>query len=222
MQDYRMKHIIEDEIERDSRVPASHIGVTVTDRVVSVFGHVATATEKMATIDAVRRVPGVQAIADEIEIRSQDGAQDADDEIALKAISVLKAARGVPDRKMSIRVQHGHVEIDGQVKTLRQKLIATDSVAQIPGVTQVSNHCLVQRPLIQPDLFRARLADALHKHADREIGHIKFKIRNRKVTLSGDVESQAEIDTVIQAALSERGVSEVENRLRLRYAGPRG
>jgi osmotically-inducible protein OsmY len=52
-------------------------------------GHVASFAEKQAAITAVRRVNGVRAIAEEIEVRYPYEKKIADDELAKRAVDIL-------------------------------------------------------------------------------------------------------------------------------------
>jgi BON domain len=70
-------------------IQPAHIGVAVDKGVVTLTGHVASYAEKQAAIAAVRRVKGVRAIAEEIEVRYPSDKKTPDDEIAKRAIAIL-------------------------------------------------------------------------------------------------------------------------------------
>jgi len=73
------------ELDYDPSLNAANIGVTVEQGVVTLTGHVAHFAEKVAAERAVRRVKGVRAIAEEIEIRLPRDKKISDDEIAKRA-----------------------------------------------------------------------------------------------------------------------------------------
>lgn len=221
MQDYRMKKNIEHRLSGDENICAEHIGVTVTGQVVTVFGYVQSATEKMAVEDAIREVPGAMGIANEIEIRRPGHFPVADDEIAANALNALRYTNGLLSRGLTVRVQKGHLEINGAVKTYKLKSAATQAVSNLPGVSYVNNYLHVETPLIKPDGVRARLSRAMHEYAENEVQNVRIKVRNSTLILSGDVKSQAEMDSILQAAELQQGVKRVENHLSIRYASPR-
>ena len=69
MRDIELRAKVLAELEYDPSVDAANIGVAVKEGVVTLTGHVANYSEKIAAERAVRRVKGVRAIAEEIEIR---------------------------------------------------------------------------------------------------------------------------------------------------------
>jgi hypothetical protein len=70
-------------------------GVGVHDGVVTLIGFVASYAEKLAAERAVRRVKGVRAIAQDIEIRLPSDKKTADDEIAKRAVGEAAHAHHV-------------------------------------------------------------------------------------------------------------------------------
>ena len=69
MNESKLRDDILDELGYEPIVDAAHIGVAVDQNVVTLTGHVGSYAQKLAAISAVRRVRGVQGIADEIEVR---------------------------------------------------------------------------------------------------------------------------------------------------------
>ena len=77
------------ELDWDPSIEATDIGVAVEDGVVTLTGHVATYAEKMSVESAVKRVKGVRAIAQEVEIRTSLSSKTTDDQIAKRAADVI-------------------------------------------------------------------------------------------------------------------------------------
>ena len=69
MGDLQLRQDVVDELEYEPSIDAAHIGVGVDKGVVTLTGHVASYAEKQAAIAAVRRIKGVRALAEEIEVR---------------------------------------------------------------------------------------------------------------------------------------------------------
>ena len=89
MIDSQLRQDIIDELEFDPSLDAAHIGVAVDKNVVSLTGHVSSYAEKMAAITATRRVRGVHAIAENIEVSYPSQHKTADDQIAKRACDIL-------------------------------------------------------------------------------------------------------------------------------------
>ena len=77
MGELQLRQHILDELEFEPSVNAAHIGVAVDRGVVTLTGHVSSYTEKLAAVKAARRVKGVRAIAEEIEVRFPNGRPSA-------------------------------------------------------------------------------------------------------------------------------------------------
>ena len=92
MSELQLRQDILDELEFELRVNAAHIGVAVENRVVTLTGHVSSYDEKLQAVQAVRRVKGVQAIAEEIEVRFLNDKKTSDDEIAKRAVKQAEVA----------------------------------------------------------------------------------------------------------------------------------
>jgi hypothetical protein len=79
--DLELRQDVLDELEFEPSVNAAHIGVTANKGVVTLTGYVTSYAEKAAAERAARRVKGVKAIAEEIEVRLPSDTKRADDEI---------------------------------------------------------------------------------------------------------------------------------------------
>src|SRR6516225_7440021 len=97
MGDKQLHQDILDELEFEPSIDAARIGVAVEHGVVTLTGHVSSFLEKQAVERAVKRVKGVRAIAEEIEVRLPYDHKTTDDEIASRALDVLHWDTRVPD-----------------------------------------------------------------------------------------------------------------------------
>ena len=68
MSDIDLQRDVLDELKWEPSVNAAHIGVSVKDGVVTLSGHVPSYAEKYAAEKAAKRVHGVKAVANEIEV----------------------------------------------------------------------------------------------------------------------------------------------------------
>jgi hypothetical protein len=93
--DTRIRDLVTRELEWDAAVDASAIGVTAKDRTVSLTGYVDTYLGKLAAERAAKRVRGVRAVANDIEVRPKIGRTDAD--IARDVVRSLELRSTVPD-----------------------------------------------------------------------------------------------------------------------------
>ena len=99
-----------------------------------------TYAEKLAAERAAKRVHGVRAVANDIEVRLKLGRTDAD--IAADAAVALKIHGAIPEA-VQAAVHHGHVTLTGTVNWLFQKQQAERVVSHIRGVRHVINRIVV-------------------------------------------------------------------------------
>src|SRR5256885_4299384 len=91
-----------DELKWDMRVRPNEIGVMVKDGVVTLTGWVDSYLKKWAAEDAAHRVPGVKAVANDIEVRL--ATQRTDSDIAAAAVHALEWDAGLPAEKIHLTV----------------------------------------------------------------------------------------------------------------------
>jgi osmotically-inducible protein OsmY len=116
MSDIQLRQNVLDELEFEPSIDAAHIGVTVDGGVVTLTGHLSSYAEKIAAEEAVRRVKGVRAIAEEIEVRYPGQKQTSDDEIAKRALNILQWDTFLPHENIRLTVHKGLVTLTGEVQ----------------------------------------------------------------------------------------------------------
>ncbi|HWA88737.1 MAG TPA: BON domain-containing protein [Rhizomicrobium sp.] len=213
MSDLKLRQDVMDELEFEPSVNATHIGVAVDNGVVTLTGHVGTYFERLAAEQAARRVKGVRAIAEEIEVRYPFSNKIADDEIAKRAADMLDMDVAVPKNRIAVTVRDGQITLSGQVDWQYQRRAAEKTVAMLSGVSGVVNHVTI-RPSVQPADIKRKIEDALKRHAEVEARGIKVGIADGgKVTLEGTVHDWHEREAAQKAAWSAPGVVLVDDRL---------
>jgi osmotically-inducible protein OsmY len=201
-----------DELKWEPSLDSSRIGVSVESGVVVLTGHVRSLVEKNIAEQAVKRVRGVSAVANELEIDILSGFVRDDVQIAKAAQLALLWNVMVPEERLKVTVSGGWVTLEGEVPFGYQRRAAQSAVEQLVGVRGVTNKITV-RPGVSPLDLRRRLNAALHRYARLEAANIDTISEGSKVVLTGKVHSWAERDQVQDAAWSAPGVTEVDNRI---------
>jgi osmotically-inducible protein OsmY len=200
-----------DELTWDTAVDAAGIGVAVTGGAVTLTGHVRSYAEKRAAEKAAKRVKGVAAVANELEVRLPSSLQRDDTDIAAAVASMLKWNVSVPNG-VTASVQGGWVSLEGEVDWNFQKLAADKGVLNITGVRGVTNLIrLKARP--QPMEVKDQIQKAFHRSAQIDADHIKVSMSDGQVTLTGTVRSWSERMEADHAARAAAGVRDVVNQL---------
>jgi osmotically-inducible protein OsmY len=215
MDDKTLRQDIIDELDFDPSVHSSNnIGVAVQNGVVTLTGHVASYAEKLAAERAARRVAGVRAVAEEIEVRYPSEKKTADDQIAERALKVMAWDASVPDDAISLRVERGWVTLEGSVPWYYQKRACEDAVRKLTGVAGVSNLIKV-KPRVEAADVKDKIMAALKRNAEIEADAIRITVKDNTVTIDGKVKAWYERDLVEQAAWSAPGVASVIDRVRI-------
>ena len=90
MSDKQLQESVLDALDFEPSINCAQIGVTVENAAVALRGHVESYAQKHMVEKTVRRVKGVRAVADELEVRYIGAHQTADDEIAKYPGPILK------------------------------------------------------------------------------------------------------------------------------------
>ena len=212
MTDLQLRQDILDELEFEPSIDAANIGVSVDDGVVTLTGHVSSYTHKLTAEAAVRRVRGVRAIAEEIEVRHAGERRTSDDEIAKRAIDSLGWNTSVPDEKVQITVDNGWIKLTGELDWQFQRVATENALRNLWGVVGVSNLITV-KPRIQATDIKGKIEAALKRRAEVEANAVRVTVLNDKVTLDGKVDNWDERHAIENAAWSAPGVRLVEDHL---------
>jgi len=215
MTDLNLRQNIIDELEFEPRVDAAHIGVAVCDGVVILSGRVGSYAEKLAAELAVKRVKGVKAIAQEIDVRFAEDKKTADDEIAARAVSLLRWSAVVPSDSVMVKVQDGWVTLSGQVQWQFQRSAAEAEIRRLSGVVGVVNSLTI-KPRVQPIDVKHQIEAALKRHAEIDAEGIRVCVEEGgRVALEGYVHDWREREAAEHAAWLAPGVVRVDDRLRI-------
>jgi len=188
------------------------IGVAVKDGVVTLSGCVPCFPGKWAAERAVKRVLGVRAVAEEIEVRLPGSDQRNDTDLARAAENTLDWNTLVPKNRVKIIVQDGTITLDGTVDNWSQKVAAEKAMNSLTGVKGISNRIKV-KPVVVPKEVERDIVNALTRHAQLDARRITVESHGDKVVLSGSVLTWTEREEAETAAWVAPGVANVENNI---------
>ena len=209
--DVNLRDSVIRELDWDSEVDDSAIGVAAKDGVVTLTGFIDSYAAKLAAERVVRRVRGVRAVANDIIVRLKVDVTDTD--IAAAAALALKIRPGIPPN-VQATVHNGHVTLTGHVEWLHQKEQAEAAVRHTTGVRSVVNQIGVAPKPVQRDV-RRRIVESLHRNADLDARHIDVLVTSDVVTLTGTVGSWSQYEAAERGAGSAPGIRQVDNQIRV-------
>lgn len=211
MNDKQLRQDVIDELEFEPSIDASDIGVLAEDGVVTLNGHVPVYAQKVAAERAVWRVRGVKAVVQDIEVRHA-GAPASDEEIARRAVDVLRWDGSVPEQ-VRVTVDDGWITLAGEVEWQFQRTNAEKDLRGLTGVLGITNN-ITLRPAAQVSAVKSRIEDALKRNAEIEARQIQVEVRDGgTVTLRGVVDNWSERQAVERAVWSTPGVKALNDNL---------
>ena len=214
MSDKTIRNAVEEELDWEPSIDSEHIGVTVEDGVVTLSGHVGTYAEKVTAEKAAKRVKGVRAIAQEIEIRFPNDKKTSDDQIAKRALDIIAWDSTIPKDKVLVKVQNGFVTLSGEVDWFYQRDDAEHAVRKLAGIKGLSNEIRIKPKAYAYDI-KERIETALKRNAEFEADSIKVSVLDGRVTLDGKVKAWYERDLAERTAWSAPGVVSVVDHINI-------
>ncbi len=205
--DLRLRDAVMRQLEWDSLVEASSIGVTAHDGVVTLSGYINSYAGKLAAERAAKRVRGVRAVANEIQVRLRLDRTDTD--IATDAARALELRATLPESVQAV-VHAGHITLTGSVTTLFQRAVAEKAVRHIKGLKGVVNRITVMPPTTTPHAKRD-IIRAMRREAELFNRGIDVAVNGNVVVLKGTVDSWQARDAAERAAMHGLGITHIEN-----------
>jgi osmotically-inducible protein OsmY len=201
-----------DELKWNAYVRPNEIGVSVKDGIVTLTGWVDSYMKKIAAEEAAHRVPGVKAVANDIEVRLLSSDERTDADLAAAVLNALKWNAAIPTDKIDVTVSKGWVTLKGEVEFGFQKRDAERAVQRLKGVKGVTNLITVPS-LVSPSELKQQIEKALVRNAQMDASRITVETQGSKVILRGTVRSYAEKKAAEDTAWSAPGVTDVDNRI---------
>jgi osmotically-inducible protein OsmY len=186
--------------------------VAVKDGIVTLIGWVGSFTKRWAAEEAARRVRGVKAVANDIEVKLPISAERTDADIAAAAVHALEWDAMIPNDQVKVTVSEGWVTLDGEVNWQFERDDAERVVRRLTGVKGVTNLIRVKsRPT--PSELKQKIEDALVRSAETDAERIIVEVQGSKVILKGTVRAWAEKQEAERVVWSAPGVTSVDNRI---------
>ena len=209
--DSDLKQAVLAELNWAPNVTAAHIGVTASDGIVTLSGHVDNFSSKYSAEAAAGRVKGVKAVVEELEVRLPSMFKKHDDEIAAAALSRFAWATSVPDGAIKVKVEKGWVTLKGEVEWHFQAEFAVREVRDLTGVIGVTDEITV-KPRVDVGNVSEDITKALHR-AWYDPKTITVWADGGKIRLGGTAHSWADREEAESTAWAAPGATSVENNI---------
>ena len=162
------------ELNYEPSVKVTDIGVLVKDGTVTLNGYATSYGEKWEAVRAVKRVAGVLAIADDIEVKLPSSLQHNDGDIATAAAHQIDIGTLIPTGIVQVTVRDGWITLEGNVEWWYQKNAAGQVVQHLAGVKGVSNFIEIAPKLNAAEL-ETNIQSAFKRSAVLDAKHIRVE-----------------------------------------------
>ena len=210
--DTELQNDVLSELKYEPSIKVTDIGVLVKNGTVTLNGYATSYNEKWQAVHAVKRVAGVKAIADDIEIQLPDSYHRTDGDIASAEINQIDWSTTIPQGTVEVTVCNCWITLEGEVEWWYQKNAAGSLVKQMAGVKGVSNSISIF-PKVTKKEVETDIKSAFKRSAMLDAKHIRVETSGNNIVLHGQVRNYSEYDEAERVAWSEPGVSSVDNRL---------
>jgi len=212
--DIKIQNDVMDELKWEPFLDSSEVGVAVKNGVVTLSGIVDTYSKKLIAEKAAKRVAGVKAVAEDIQVGISPDFLKTDTEIAGAVLLALKWNTAVQADKIKIKVEDGVVKLEGEVQWDYQRNSARAAIEHLTGIRSVINLISVS-PKVTPADIKQKINAAFHRSATVDSGSINAEVVGSKVILRGKVRSFIEKENAEYAVWSAPGVLSVDDRLEI-------
>jgi osmotically-inducible protein OsmY len=217
--DQAVQEDVEQELQWDPDLDATNIAVSVKDGVVTLAGFVKSLTDKYEAESAAKRVAGVRAVANDLEVRLPAIDERPDPDIARDAITAIQIQLPISFETIKVVVRDSWVTLEGQTEWQFQKNTAENAVRRVRGVKGVAN-LIVLEPRAKPADIWQKIQEALKRNAEIDANRVTVETDGSEVILSGTVRSWLERHEAERVAWSAPGVTKVEDRIVVAHPWP--
>ncbi len=142
--DAELRFGILEELKYQPAVYSTEIGVCVKDQVVTLTGHVPSLAKKKVAEEIVKRIYGVKAVANEIQVDLPGVDHPNDSTIARSAVERIESDSSLPKEGIVVVVEDGWVTLEGQVDWAHQMESLVKHIENVKGVKGVINLIFVK------------------------------------------------------------------------------
>jgi osmotically-inducible protein OsmY len=207
---------VQNAIKWEPLLNAAEIGVTAKDGVISLTGSVDSYAKKIEAETASKKVIGVRALIENIEVKFPNSWSKSDVEVANEVLAALKSNWSVPKDKVTVMVENGWVTLEGELPWNYQKEAAKNTINFLSGVKGVTNNIKIKSES-HDSIEKKDVENAIARSWSVDDSDIKVEVSGSTVTLTGTVDSWYQKEEASRIAWNTPGIWHVKNELEVDY-----
>ncbi|REC79285.1 ornithine aminotransferase [Chryseobacterium elymi] len=213
--DAELQKDVQDAMKWEPLLHSAEIGVIVKDGIVTLTGTVDSYAKKLQAEHATKNVSGVKILVEDIEVKLSDPRSKTDVEIAGEIIAAFKANSFIPEEKISVKVENGWVDLDGEVSWDYLRDITEHAVKYLPGVKGIYNNIIIN-PEVRNTVEKSDIEKALDR-SSIDNSEINVSVSGATVTLTGTVHTWHQKEEAGRIVWKTPGIQDVKNELKVDY-----
>ena len=190
----------------------TEISVSGEDGIVTLSGTVDNYVKKIVAENTSKKVIGVKALVEKIDVKIPNSLRKTNTEIASKVLNSLNSNSAIPIDKITVKAEDGWVTLEGELMWNYQKEAAKKSVDYLMGVRGITNNIIIKSETNNV-IEQKAIENAIDRNWDINDWDIHVKVLGRQVKLSGTVKSWYQKDEAERICWNTPGVYEVVNEL---------
>jgi osmotically-inducible protein OsmY len=158
----------------------------VKSGVATLTGFVRSYMHKWQAESDAKRIAGVSAVANDIQVRLPTGTERPDPEIARDAVAALHGELPYSSQNMKVVINDGFITLEGSAEWNYQRKRAEEAVRRVKGITGVVNLITV-KPRVTPSEIRSKIEEAFRRNAEIDANRITVETNGGEVKITGSV-----------------------------------
>jgi osmotically-inducible protein OsmY len=204
-----------DELRWDPRLDASKVAVSAEGATVTLAGSVHSYSEKCRAEALARRVRGVVAVKNALEVRLTIGDYRTDPTLERLAADILESLPAMLPKRPQVAVYDGWLTLDGIVESAAQKRTIENAFLHIAGIRGVTNRINIVPRSKDAEAKRA-FEEAVRRSAALTVAGLSAEVTEGTIAVHGTVGSCVEHDVLLDLAWCAPGIARVEDYIVVR------
>lgn len=215
--DQQIKKDVIDLLYNDISINASNVKVEVNDGIVDLQGNVPSYGEITSAANKIYEIKGVKKVINKLNVDYPEGYKlPQDKDIKNRIENVFEWHSYLNEENITVEVEKGEVTLTGSVTDYWKKESAEVMAGSILGVINVDNKLgIVPTEDVIDNTIAKIIYEKLEKNYLVDKEDIEVKVKDGKVTLSGEVPNSKAYFAANNAAIFTSGVIYLNNNLRI-------